>query len=239
MACAAFLFKAHPEADPAQLTEYKALMTSKKFRGALSVILGFDKRVCMGASQLGPRIDKYSRSLFLARKASDKLNFWLNPSIMSPPKILHEVLDAFISAIYFDSEYNYGLVEGFFNSYILPYFMDMSLYEDFLFSAVPHVIFARKLAKIGCQQWSWEMGTDRTRDRPKHLEAILIHGVVFTSCSTRNVNLARERVAVAALKKLESLSPVELRRLCNCPKSHQDGEHAEAEARRKRIKIEE
>jgi endoribonuclease Dicer len=39
------------------------------------------------------------------------------------------MLEAFIGAMFIDSEFNYELVENFFNAHIRPYFVDMSLYD--------------------------------------------------------------------------------------------------------------
>jgi endoribonuclease Dicer len=83
---------------------------SKRFLGAVNVILGFHKR--MRVSELEPlAIDAYSTDVLLAREGSNAPNFL---TIMAPPKVLPDVLHAFIGALIVDSEYNYSVVEGSF-----------------------------------------------------------------------------------------------------------------------------
>jgi endoribonuclease Dicer len=229
LACVEFIFEAHPEADPQWLTEHKMAMVSNRFLGAVSVILGFHKRVRRVGAQLDAAIDDYSTRILLAREASDAPNFWTDLGIVPPPKVLPDVLEAFIGALFVDSEFNYGVVEEFFNTYIRPYFVDMSLYDDFA-GQHPSTFLAKKLTEIGCQQWGWETGTKRTEEDLKVFAAVLIHGVVFTAAPAGSAKAARILAAEAALKKLDSLRPEELRELCNCPKHHdKDGEYVEAE----------
>jgi endoribonuclease Dicer len=41
------------------------------------------------------------------------------------------MLEAYIAAIFVDSGFDYTVVEEFFNTHILPYFVDISLYDTF------------------------------------------------------------------------------------------------------------
>jgi endoribonuclease Dicer len=41
------------------------------------------------------------------------------------------MLEAYIAAIFVDSDFDYTVVEGFFNTHVLPYFVDISLYDTF------------------------------------------------------------------------------------------------------------
>jgi endoribonuclease Dicer len=236
LACVEFIFKAHPEAGPGWLTKHRRVMVSNKFLGAVSVILGFHKRTPVVAKQ-EPAINGFSTKILLARERSDVPNFWTDPSILAPPKVLPDVLVAFIGALFVDSESNYGVVEEFFNTYVRPYFMDMSLYDSFVGAKAP-TFLAKKLTNIGCQQWGWETGTKSAEDDRKVFEeAILIHGVVFAVSSADSAEVARVFAAEAALKKLRELGPEELHELCNCPKSHKEREHEKARKKFKRKKF--
>jgi endoribonuclease Dicer len=226
LACVEFLFKSHPEADPASLTRYKCAMVSHRFLGAISVILGFHKRV---GEQLDPAIEAYSAKILLARESSDTPNFWTDPGIMEPPKTLPAVLEAFIGALAADSEFNPGVVRDFFNAAIRPYFVDLSLYEDFIFQHNPCRLLAKKLIEIGCYKWNWETFKENRM-------AFLIHGITFTTASVGAKKGRRSHVAKAALEKLNSLGPEELRELCTCPKLDDDDDDDDGEERRRRRK---
>jgi endoribonuclease Dicer len=119
LACVEFMFKAHPEAGHGWLTKHKTAMISNRFLGAVSVSLGFHKRV-RGDRGLGFVIDYYSAKILLARENAEAPNFWTDLRIVAPPKVLPDVLEAFIGALFSDPGGNYGVVEGFFNSYVHP-----------------------------------------------------------------------------------------------------------------------
>jgi endoribonuclease Dicer len=41
------------------------------------------------------------------------------------------MIEAYIAAIFVDSDFDYSVVENFFATHIKPYFVDMSLYDTF------------------------------------------------------------------------------------------------------------
>ncbi|KAA8904644.1 hypothetical protein FN846DRAFT_21763 [Sphaerosporella brunnea] len=219
LACVEFIFKKYPEADPQWLTEHKMAMVSNRFLGAVSVILGFHKKIRKVGAHLDAAIAEYVTNILQAKEKSDAPNFWADLSIMVPPKTLPDVLEAFIGAMFVDSEFKYSLIEGFFDVHIRPYFVDMSLYDDFA-GQHPSTFLAKKLDNIGCQQWGWETTTKRTdEDGLKVFTAVVIHGEIFSVGTGASAKAARIIAAEAALEKLNSFSPEEVRNLCNCPKS--------------------
>ena len=41
------------------------------------------------------------------------------------------MLEAYLAAIFVDSDFNYSVIEDFYNRHVKPYFVDMSLYDTF------------------------------------------------------------------------------------------------------------
>jgi endoribonuclease Dicer len=60
-------------------------MVSNRFLGAVSVSLGFHKRLRRVGAQLDSSIDKYVSDILQARARSETPNFWADLSIPAPP----------------------------------------------------------------------------------------------------------------------------------------------------------
>ena len=132
MVCVEFLFKAHPNRDPQWLTEHKMAMVSNKFLAAVAVELGFDRCLRYNTVSLHEQIRKYSkevRDVLKDGRASIQPDFWTD--IEQPPKAISDMVEAYIGAIFIDSNFDYKVVEDFFQKHILWYFEDMTTYDTF------------------------------------------------------------------------------------------------------------
>lgn len=85
LACVQHIFEAHPDADPQWLTEHKMAMVSNRFLGAVSVVLGFGKRLRKVGAQLDAAIHQYSVDIMEAKEKSNSLKFWSDLAIQVPP----------------------------------------------------------------------------------------------------------------------------------------------------------
>lgn len=104
-------------------------MVSNKFLGAISVVMGFHRKLKRVGQQLDIAIRDYETEIMEAQeKSNGAADFWT--SISPPPKALPDILEAFIGAIFVDSEFNYEIVEKFVTDYILPYFVDMTVFDS-------------------------------------------------------------------------------------------------------------
>jgi len=86
------IFFAHPDADPQWLTEHKMAMVSNRFLGAISVLLGFHRRIRKMNGSLDSAIARYASVLLEAKKRAVKLNFWMDAGIDDPPSRYPEPL---------------------------------------------------------------------------------------------------------------------------------------------------
>ncbi|KAF8247196.1 hypothetical protein K440DRAFT_584862 [Wilcoxina mikolae CBS 423.85] len=218
LACVQHIFNAHPEADPQWLTEHKMAMVSNRFLGAVSVVLGFHKRLRKVGTQLDIAINEYTTDILEAKERSTLPNFWNDLSIQIPPKVLPDILEAFIGAIFVDSEFDYGIVETFFRAHIRPYFVDMTLYDDFA-GQHPTTFLTKKLTSLGCENWGWECDQYITEEDNYMIAAIMIHGEVFSWGKGVSAKTARLQASEEALTKLCSMNSDQLRCLCSCTSS--------------------
>ncbi|KAI9848483.1 MAG: Dicer-like protein 1 [Thelocarpon superellum] len=130
MACVNFLYYRFPDRDPQWLTEHKMAMVSNRFLGALCVRLGFHKHLRYNSSALERQIRDYVTEIQEAEMQADGApDYWI--SAKASPKVLPDIVEAYLGAIFVDSCYEYAVVERFFQMHIQPYFEDMQVYDSF------------------------------------------------------------------------------------------------------------
>lgn len=215
LACVRYIFDNNPDANPQWLTEHKMAMVSNRFLGAVCVELGFHRKIRRVGQHLDVAIREYANDITEAKEQATTVNFWSNRSLSPPPKVLPDVLEAFIGALFVDSEFDYSRVEDFFDKYIRPYFVDMSLYDDFA-GQHPTTFLTKKLTTLGCENWGWECDQYRTEYESYVIAGIIIHGEVFAFGKGLSAKNARVQASEEALTKLNSLSGEELQALCKC-----------------------
>lgn len=229
MAFIIHLFYTYPDKDPQWLTEHKTPMVSNKFLGAVCVRLGWHTHIRQNTSMLSSLIRDYVTEVQEAeREANGALDYWVNVS--EPPKCLADVIEAYVAAIFVDSEFDFNVVLDFFNLHLKPFFEDMTLeaYENFG-SNHPTMRVSHLLSTdLGC--CDWRMGALETETcipgKGKAVAAmIVIHNKVVFHSLGKNGRDARIRASQKALEKLDGLLPYEFRSRygCDCVAEVEDG----------------
>ncbi|KAL7269242.1 Dicer-like protein 1 [Rhizina undulata] len=230
LACVRYIFDKHPDADPQWLTEHKMAMVSNKFLGAVSVIMGFHRKLKRVGQHLDVAIREYEIEVMEAKeKSNGSVDFWT--SVGAPPKALPDVLEAFIGAIFVDSEFDYSVVEKFFDTYIIPYFVDMSIYDNFA-GQHPTTFLTKRMTDLGCENWGFESEQFRDQEEAYVLTAILVHDSVFAYGKGLSIKAARVAASEKALEKLNNTDLEGFYGICNC-------QHVKQLARVKKQKAEE
>lgn len=222
MVCVDFLFHIAPDKGPQWLTEHKMAMVSNQFLGCLAVELDFHKYL-LHNGVLGPTILEYVTAIKEARRAAEDAaeaagkprsrfarDYWIE--VRQPPKCIADVLEAYIGAMFVDSEYDYTTVQRFFRDQFQPYFSDMRIYDTF---ANKHpVTFCTQFIyeQFGCHAYGLHSEEMQVTDddgiwtgSTKVAAGILIHGRVVDGAvreSGRYAKTAAARVVVEKLKKM-------------------------------------
>ncbi|PTB64901.1 hypothetical protein BBK36DRAFT_1122797 [Trichoderma citrinoviride] len=247
MAIVDFLFKRFPEADPKWLTEHKTAMVSNQFLGCLCVKLGLHKHILLATSSLLGDIGRYAAQLEQAEEmARQKIlgdsaetalsespqdesqsilqNFWVE--VPQPPKVLADVVEALVGAMFVDSGYSFSVVLDFFTKFIQPFFEDMALYSSFA-SNHPVTTLAHKLeADFCCTQWKLHVASVPAPveagiavvSASEILCALMVHGkVIAHATSSKSGTEAKVAAAKLALEKLAPIQDVDqFRREMEC-----------------------
>src|SRR5207244_2194563 len=120
----------------------KMAMVSNQFLGALSVSLGFHRRLVSFSGTVQGQVREWVAEITEAReraehaaveaggtKADFARDYWVH--VTQPPKALPDVLEAYIGALFVDAEYDYAVVRAFFDRHVRSYFEDVTIYDTF------------------------------------------------------------------------------------------------------------
>jgi endoribonuclease Dicer len=240
MACVNFLFHSFPSKDPQWLTEHKMAMVSNQFLGALCVHLGFHSHLLLFNLGIQKQITDYVTDINEALKQAEddavragksrsecSADYWT--SVRQPPKCLPDIIEAYIAAIFVDSEYDYSEVDKFFDMHIKWYFKDMSIYDTF---ANKHpTTFLTKFLQInmGCADWSVMTREVKKVDgsKPSVVAIVLIHGQVVAEAEAESSRYAKVAAAKNAQHLLSGLPLQEFREKYECECRPEDEDEIE------------
>lgn len=227
-----YLFHAYPTRDPQWLTEHKMAMVSNQFLGALCVHLGLHKYLQHFMPAIQSSITAYVDEIMLARSAAEadairagksaselSPDWWI--SAKSPPKCLPDIVEAYIGAIFVDSQYSYDVVKTFFDMHVLPFFLDMRIYDTYA-NKHPVTFLTRFLEdNMGCRNFTCaasELPDVGDGASARIVAMVLIHGQVICHKEGTSARYAKVGVAKTALEKLKSLSLQDFRAkfCCDC-----------------------
>ena len=215
-----YLFYQYPDKDPQWLTEHKTLMVSNKFLGAVCVKLGWHTHIKQNDPSVGSQIRDYVVEVEEAEcEANGAVDYWV--TIPETPKCLADVIEAYVAALFVDSEFDFNVVQHFFDLHLKPFFIDMTLdsYESFA-SNHPITRLTRLLSNnFGCS--NFRIGVRETGSViPGHSKSItamiVIHDKVHFYSLGQSGRYARVRASQAALEKLDGLPPHDFRKQYRC-----------------------
>ncbi|KAJ8114217.1 hypothetical protein ONZ43_g4953 [Nemania bipapillata] len=231
MVCVDYLFCRFPGADPQWLTEHKMAMVSNQFLGCLCVSLGLQKHMVSMTVGLQKEISDYVTAITGARtQAEDEAetsglgrdayarNYWVREK--QPPKSLPDIVEAYVGAVFVDSEYRYEEVQKFFNAHILPYFRDMHLFDTYAQNHPVTLLSNILSTKFHCTEWSISLSDTDDENREfaaiKIAAGVMIHREVREHAFSDSGRYAKLKAAQKFLRRLKDMSIEEFRRAFNC-----------------------
>lgn len=220
------LFYRFPDKDPQWLTEHKMAMVSNKFLGAVSVTIGFYKHLKHSSSIIQHQVSQYAAELFEAQKVPDAgRDYWTQ--ISDPPKCLPDIVEAYIGAMFIDSDFDYNVVQRFFNMHIAWYFEDMTIYDGFANNHPCTHLHSLLATTYGCQDYrlmARELPSVESAERKDVVAAVMVHDEIVAHSKGKSGRYARLRAAQKALEVLEGLAPFLFRERFGCRCCLEEGE---------------
>jgi endoribonuclease Dicer len=224
-----FLFDRHPDRDPQWLTEHKMAMVSNKFLGAVCVRLGFHKHMRHLNSMLMFQISEYVTDITEAERTSGGArDYWMGTR--DPPKCLPDVVEAYIGALFVDSQFDFKQVERFFQNHIRWFFEDMTIYDSFA-HAHPTTTLSNLLSvSLGCANFRLmcdEIPTidGRTAETPRIVAVVMVHDTIIADSEGTSSRYAKVKASRLAVEELKGLTRREFvgRFGCDCTET-EDGQ---------------
>ncbi|KAL4904889.1 hypothetical protein BDW74DRAFT_185410 [Aspergillus multicolor] len=219
MVCVEDLFARYPDRDPQWLTEHKMAMVSNKFLGALSVKLRLHKHLRFFSTPLMSRITRYAEEIEAAvLENEDSVDYWTGTT--DPPKCLPDMVEAYIGAIFVDSNFNFTVVEEFYHRHVKPFFYDMAIYDTFANKHPTTFLHNRLTNEYGCTDYCLKAGEIPSVDGepPRVLAAVMIHNTVIAEGLASSGRYAKVKASEKALDVLGKIGPAEFKEKfkCNC-----------------------
>ncbi|KAL4796050.1 hypothetical protein BDV19DRAFT_398514 [Aspergillus venezuelensis] len=217
MVCVEDLFARYPDRDPQWLTEHKMAMVSNKFLGALAVKLGLHKHLRYFSSPLLSRITRYAEEIEAAvLENKTAVDYWTGTT--DPPKCLPDMVEAYLGAMFIDSDFKFQVVEVFYKQHVRPFFEDMSVYDTFANKHPTTFLHNRLTNKYGCTDYCLKAGEIPAVDGepPRVLAAVMIHDTVIAEGIASSGRYAKVKASEKALDVLASIEQAEFRAKFEC-----------------------
>lgn len=221
-----YLFYKFPDKDPQWLTEHKMAMIGNRALGMIAATTGFHKHLRHCHTTVEQQIREYVTELQEAKEAAEPgvADYWT--TVSDPPKCLADIVEAYVGAVFIDSNFDYNEVQRFFDMHIKPHFEDMSLYDGYANNHPCTHLHHLLDQTYGCQQYriiARQIPMLGGFDSKGVVVAVMIHNEVFAHDMGQSVRYARVRVAKTALQQLEGLGLADFRQRfkCECSKDDQ------------------
>lgn len=226
-----YLFHRFPTRDPQWLTEHKMAMVSNQFLGALCVSLGFHRHLLSFSAAVKKQIQVYVEEIQECREEAERdairagkkaedcsPDYWVHAK--APPKCLPDIVEAYVGAIFVDSEYDYSQIERFFNEHVLWFFKDMEIYDAFA-NKHPTTFLTNFLTlSMGCSSWrlyAKELPMIRGEETlPRIVAGVMIHNQIIADAEAKSAKYAKVAASKKAFKMLEGLGRPEFRATYHC-----------------------
>ncbi|RPB29394.1 hypothetical protein L211DRAFT_11749 [Terfezia boudieri ATCC MYA-4762] len=214
-ACIRYIFDKYPDRGPQWLTEHKMAMVSNKFLASLAVKLDFHRHLRKNGTGMVNAIQSFVDDVTAAELAAKgSVDFWVNVS--GPiPKALSDCLEAFIGAMFVDADFDFSVVEMFFDKFIKPYFIDMTTYDTYAGNH-PTTLLTTKLKEVGCEDWRILSDEVTEKDATVIYSAVMIHNHIFAHGKAHNVKTARVKASQNALERLADIGLTRFLKICDC-----------------------
>lgn len=151
---------------------------------------------------------------------------------------LPDILEAYVGALFVDSEFDYNVVKAFYDNHIKPFFIDISVFDSFAGNH-PVTHLSSRMQEFGCSDWRIFSKEFKDRDVSYVLSGVMFHNIVLAEGKAASSKNSRTNAARQALDKLSKMSTRDFMRTCNCAQMRKsEEEERAAEKSRKNIEKE-
>ncbi|CEP11830.1 hypothetical protein [Parasitella parasitica] len=198
-----YLFKKYRTAPPGILHDLRKSCVNNDILGVLCVQLGLHVHIRHFSTAFPTAVEQFQQ---LVLDSQDKEGeYWLN---FNPPKILSDVVESLIGAVYVDSGFNLDPIEKLFDRILGPL-----LDEHISISMIQE----HPVGKLKCMVQEFGCTHCETRNiytKEQHC-VVFVHGEAYASGSGINTKEAKKQAAANACQRIQDL-PDEFIAKCTC-----------------------
>ncbi|KAI8637061.1 putative dicer-like protein [Parasitella parasitica] len=198
-----YLFKKYQKEPPGILHSLRKSCVNNDILSVLCVQLELNVHIRHFSSTFPSAVEQFQQLVLESRHKQGE--YWLN---FNPPKILSDVVESLIGAVFVDSEFNLAPVEKLFDKLLRPL-----LDEHISISTIqehPSSKLKCMVQEFGCKQCE----TRNVYTKEQHC-VVFIHGEAYASGSGVNTKEAKKKAATNACQRIEDL-PDEFMARCTC-----------------------
>jgi endoribonuclease Dicer len=141
-----YLFHKYPDYEPGRMTDIKDGCVNNRVLGAMCLEMGLNKHIIHFSSKLMGAITQFAREVELIKDSGEDIGeYW---SDLDVPKVLSDVVESVLGAIFVDSGFDFDTVQKSFNFFMIPFF-DKYVQPDIL-KVHPLKTLTTGLQKIHC-----------------------------------------------------------------------------------------
>ncbi|KAI9494240.1 hypothetical protein BDB00DRAFT_928356 [Zychaea mexicana] len=204
-----YLYKTYPYADPGLITDIKDSCVNNHVLGIICVRNNLHTQIIHYSGRLVKAIEEFSLELETMEKNGEAVGeFWTEMSI---PKVLSDVVESMLGAVFVDAGFDLAPVEKVFEKWMIP------LYEKHVTPQTlkihPLRKFTTDLQRMGCESFINHTTSSSAADSQKCV--IFLHEKPLATGSADNVKAARRNAATRASQRLVD-EPDLLAKICNC-----------------------
>ncbi|KAH7887826.1 hypothetical protein F5I97DRAFT_1952052 [Phlebopus sp. FC_14] len=220
-----YIFSRDERLSPGAMTMLKGAMVSNSTLAAVCVLSGLHSYLHFESHALACALESYTRQLdsrrlresgVAAHEQRDPGQYWLD---LEPPKVLSDIVESVIGAIYVSDGFTSDGAEAFYNKVLKPFY-DRNITLKTL-SHHPTKILFELLQTHGCRQFELVKercdSTEETRcdEILKPVTPVVIHEINLASATAATAHAAGRVASMSALDALEG-DPDFMSRACDC-----------------------
>ncbi|CAO3609869.1 unnamed protein product [Cunninghamella echinulata] len=206
-----YLFNKYPEADPGRITDLKDACVNNHVLGIVAIENGLHAHIIHYSGILVSAIeDAVNEVKAIKKNGKDVGEYWLGLTI---PKVLSDVVESMIGAVFVDSHFNLAPVQALFEKWLVP-LLDKQVSPS-LIQVHPVNRMITYFQRQGCDKFMIRNVTSSGTGGNSQKCVIFLHDKPFATGASDNVKPARRQAAERALERLKD-DPYILERICDC-----------------------
>ncbi|KAI8136903.1 hypothetical protein BJV82DRAFT_718564 [Fennellomyces sp. T-0311] len=223
-----YLYAEYPYADPGLITDLKDSCVNNHVLGVICIKNNLHTQIIHYSGRLVRAIEEFNMQLEKMEEDGEAVGeYWTELNV---PKVLSDVVESMLGAVFVDAGFNLDPVEQVFEKWMKPLYKNHVTPETLKIH--PLRKFTTDLQRLGCESFMLRNHTTSSTAADSQKCVIFLHDKPLATGAADNIKAARRNAATKASLRLEE-DPDLLAKICNCSiisrrnKKHEDDDDDE------------